>query len=503
MKFLRPDLGGLAQMYRLLIACCVFLPIAAHAQGSIAEFKTKGEQFSLTPYVRWFVEDKGESLTPEQAQARLSDAPLYAAKDEWLELGTMQAVVWIAVTINNQIDDEHLVLEFRNPRMNFVDCFVPNASGGFDRMPSGVSRPFSVRAFSYPMPAFPLLLAPGDTTTVLLRLDNNGDFRQRFWLWDSVSFTNQVATAYLPDIMTVGILLVLFVYQCLVFIALRERSYLYLAGFVGSWMLFLMAGTGLGKMLVWQDMPWLTMRANSIFMIFMMVFFLLFTMEYLGTKRHSPRLHWLGMGYIALLGAHLVFTAFTDSLVRLQFNYISTIGFFIVIITLSLHALYRKSRVARFFIGVWIFLIVGSVLLLLINTYLLPARWLLSSPLISVLYTISILLWSFEIIGRVKVRAEEQRRLLESQVKVRTQELELALQDVKTLSGLLPICSHCKKIRDDRGYWNSVEHYIARHTDADFTHGICPDCYESHFPEISAIKREREQQRLLEEPEGL
>jgi len=140
--------------------------------------------------------------------------------------------------------------------------------------------------------------------------------------------------------------------------------------------------------------------------------------------------------------------------------------------------------------------------LLLINTYLLPARWLLSSPLISVLYTISILLWSFEIIGRVKVRAEEQRRLLESQVKERTQELELALQDVKTLSGLLPICSHCKKIRDDRGYWNSVEHYIARHTDADFTHGICPDCYDSHFPEISAIRREREQQRLLDEPEG-
>jgi hypothetical protein len=344
-------------------------------------------------------------------------------------------------------------------------------------------------------------LAPGDTTTVLLRLDNNGDFRQRFWLWDSVAFTNQVATAYLPDIMTVGILLVLFVYQCLVFIALRERSYFYLAGFVGSWMLFLMAGTGLGKMLVWQDMPWLTMRANSIFMIFMMAFFLLFTMEYLGTKKHSPRLHWLGMGYVALLGAHLVFTAFTDSLVRLQLNYASTIGFFVVIMALSLHALYRKSRVAKFFLAVWMFLIVGSVLLLLINTYLLPARWLLSSPLISVLYTISILLWSFEIIGRVKVRAKEQQRLLETQVKERTQELELALQDVKTLSGLLPICSHCKKIRDDRGYWNSVEHYIARHTDADFTHGICPDCYDDHFPEISARKRVREQKRLLEEPE--
>jgi len=500
----RPRSGfrRLTQLFLLCLTGLACITGAAQEKPGVAVFDKPGEQMSLTRYVRWFVEGKDEALSPEAAADRLHTAPLYEARDEWLELGTMQAVVWLSVTIRNDSNDEHLVLEFRNPRMNYIDCYIPRADGGFDVYQSGVSRPFNVRVFNYPMPAFPLLLAPGKTETILLRLDNNGDFRQRFWLWDSVSFTNQVATAYLPDIITVGILLVLFIYQCLVYTALRERSYLYLAGFVGSWMLFLMAGTGLGKMLVWQDMPWLTLRANSVFMIFMMIFFLLFTMEYLGTRKLAPRLHWLGMGYVAALGGHLLFTAFNDSLLRLQINYASTIGFFVVIMALSLYALYKKSRVAKFFLGVWMFLIVGSVLLLLINTYLLPARWLLSSPLISVLYTISILLWSFEIIGRVKVRAQEQQRLLEAQVKERTQELELALLDVKTLSGLLPICSHCKKIRDDRGYWNSVEHYIARHTDADFTHGICPDCYDDHFPEISARKKNREQLRLLEEPEG-
>ncbi len=49
-------------------------------------------------------------------------------------------------------------------------------------------------------------------------------------------------------------------------------------------------------------------------------------------------------------------------------------------------------------------------------------------------------------------------------------------------SGLLPICANCKKIRDDRGYWNQIELYIREHTDADFSHGVCPDCARELYP---------------------
>lgn len=62
-------------------------------------------------------------------------------------------------------------------------------------------------------------------------------------------------------------------------------------------------------------------------------------------------------------------------------------------------------------------------------------------------------------------------------------ELREALASIKTLSGLLPICSSCKKIRDDKGYWNLLETYIETHTEADFTHGICPECAQRLYPE--------------------
>lgn len=70
----------------------------------------------------------------------------------------------------------------------------------------------------------------------------------------------------------------------------------------------------------------------------------------------------------------------------------------------------------------------------------------------------------------------------ELQVRLRVAERILSLQqEVRQLEGLLPICSYCKKIRDELDRWSQVEDYVSRHTEAQFSHGICPDCYEHHL----------------------
>ena len=79
---------------------------------------------------------------------------------------------------------------------------------------------------------------------------------------------------------------------------------------------------------------------------------------------------------------------------------------------------------------------------------------------------------------------ERHRHQLEDLVRERTAELEDALDNIKTLKGIVPICSHCKKIRDDQGYWNQLEDYMAKHSDADFSHGICPDCLKKYYPDL-------------------
>ena len=72
-------------------------------------------------------------------------------------------------------------------------------------------------------------------------------------------------------------------------------------------------------------------------------------------------------------------------------------------------------------------------------------------------------------------------------------ELQNALVEVKALSGLLPICSSCKKIRDDQGYWIQVETYISKHSDATFTHGLCPECLKQYYPEVYKRWKAKEQ----------
>ncbi|MBN1935305.1 MAG: response regulator transcription factor [Anaerolineae bacterium] len=71
---------------------------------------------------------------------------------------------------------------------------------------------------------------------------------------------------------------------------------------------------------------------------------------------------------------------------------------------------------------------------------------------------------------------------LNAELAARNRKLEAALAHVKLLQGLLPICAHCKKIRDDSGYWHDIDVYLSEHTDTQFTHGLCPDCQIKLYP---------------------
>ena len=88
--------------------------------------------------------------------------------------------------------------------------------------------------------------------------------------------------------------------------------------------------------------------------------------------------------------------------------------------------------------------------------------------------------------GELRARIEVGHRLIVTQDTLATKvaELRQALDQVKTLRGILPICAKCKKIRDDQGYWNQVEVYVRDHTEAEFSHGLCPECMKILYPDF-------------------
>jgi hypothetical protein len=109
------------------------------------------------------------------------------------------------------------------------------------------------------------------------------------------------------------------------------------------------------------------------------------------------------------------------------------------------------------------------------------------------LVTAAVLSITYAAVDRYQKRQEEmldaERQLRETTAAQRDEiartndELQHALSEVKQLSGLLPICSFCKKIRDDDGYWNQIETYIGHRSEAQFSHGLCPDCIRKMYPE--------------------
>ena len=81
-----------------------------------------------------------------------------------------------------------------------------------------------------------------------------------------------------------------------------------------------------------------------------------------------------------------------------------------------------------------------------------------------------------------------------NELKSNKEKLEEALSNVKTLSGLVPICANCKKIRDDSGYWNQIETYVQKHSEAEFSHGMCPDCSEEFYGDQNWYKKVKKKQ---------
>jgi sigma-B regulation protein RsbU (phosphoserine phosphatase) len=94
-----------------------------------------------------------------------------------------------------------------------------------------------------------------------------------------------------------------------------------------------------------------------------------------------------------------------------------------------------------------------------------------------------------ELLARVRIGV--RMATLEHALKDRVEELEAALQKVRELEGIIPICGYCKKIRDDKNFWHQVEDYIGRHSKAMFSHGFCPECYETIIrPQIDALDKQ-------------
>jgi hypothetical protein len=137
-------------------------------------------------------------------------------------------------------------------------------------------------------------------------------------------------------------------------------------------------------------------------------------------------------------------------------------------------------------------MLVGMTIYEWLKQLLLPNITIWQSHIVTILFSTAVATVAGFFVLREHARLQQQladeiaeRAWAQAQQEQLIGDLQAAIANVKTLRGLLPICAACKKIRDDGGYWNQLESYIHEHSEAEFSHGLCPDCVRQLYPDLT------------------
>jgi hypothetical protein len=458
-------------------------PLVAGAGGAVVLGVPDPPQVqNLTPAIEYFFDadyawDIGEVVKGDTP-------PLKRFNQVAVNLGFVGVPVWMRFTLKNTTDKEQrYALEVTNPRIARVEFFSRDQKlGDYIMQASGAAVRMEERKVLHAAPAFRLAVAPGEEATFYLHVINSGSLRFSALLWRDDDFAQRMLFWRGGIFMIMGALAAMTVYHLIVYISLREVCYLYLALMTGLFLLYQAARTGIGPLMLWPNSPYWSTHSVVTLIMFVTAAATFFAESFLDTARKNPTLSI----FLRFLGwCNIVSGLF--GLTDLMFKYylshfigVITAG---VILAVVVQQLRMGSRPARVFIGGWGMMLLSAIVFALVGPGYLPSN-LLTENFVEVGLLTAAVLCSLALADRIKVRDAEQRAALERAVEERTRELQDAITQVRTLSGLLPICSHCKKIRDDKGYWNSLEKYIYEHTDASLSHSICPECAQEHYPDI-------------------
>jgi hypothetical protein len=476
---------------RLVIRCLpAFVALAwgatagAGAEPVVAVLGTDATETPLAN-LQVHVDDAGSLTLADFRGAAVSfdahDGPIHS-------FGLLNKPVWLRFEVENGSDTENWVLDLSNPRLGRVKFWAVDDTGAVvDEAVMGLQESPETRAFWYPAPAFPFEIPHGAQRTIYLRIDHQGTLVFKTALYPHEAFKDHVFGLWLNNFLFEGALLALTGFMLLICVGLRERSYLWHALLAVSFLLFAVSASGTANMVLWPRAAWWADHAPTVFGMIMAAASVPSSVVFFGAREHSPRLYAVacGLAAFALITAVLGLTPWTGKYILRGFI---TFAVPLVLFLLSFQAIRRGHAPAYYYSFGWVVSALAATGAILRDTgmVLLPG---FSHLELTWIFFIGFMAWGMALTSRIRERQEENRAALEAAVDKRTHQLTEALAEVKTLSGLLPICSNCKKIRDDQGFWREVEAYVSHHTDADFSHGVCPECTEELYPGYYAKRR--------------
>ena len=470
--YLDPTRYGRGCLWRVMLCLMFFAPAVLAAD--VCELGTGLDKVNLTSFTE-YLPDPAFNLRIDEIQK-----PLYAVKFKPVEtktilLGVVDTQCWYRFTLHNTLlTPQTFLVEIDNPRLQDLAFYTPNAVGSFSQRNGGAFVTRSDDNTLLGQTVFSVQLDPGKAATCFLRARHKGSFRFGLNLWTPRAFVEHRVITLIFQSLLYGMLFVLILYSILLFSATREGSYLYNAFFAGSLLFLEMALRGFGAQYLWPDNPIWADRSILVSEGIAVACAAAFTRVLLQTRKTIPWLDLVFFGTV-LGGTILAVVGLTDWMWTNWFAHVLGSVTPALMLGSGCWYWYRGHPGAPFFVLAWSASFMSAIVYMLMSMALLPQTvWTEHSMDFGI--ALGPVFFSLALADRFRNIEKIHRTELEGKVIERTSELRQALDNVKTLRGLIPICCNCKKIRDDKGYWEQIDVYMKDHMEGDFSHGICPTC---------------------------
>lgn len=461
--------------------------VAGAAGASVSPPAESHATAGVPPLVFELLPDGFSASTIAEAASPENAGHFQPIPGEDMHLGYTNEAHWFRFTLESP-EAQPLVLDLSNSQLISTTLYTPRDDGGFSEQSIGVSVPFWTRPLVSLGPSFPLHVGERKPATYYLRVFHYGALRFKAQLLSPGDAREDAVLHIALNLLLAGALIGLAVYNFCIFIGLRQPVYLWLSLMLVATTLNQMTFAGTANMLLWPEPIRWANHALTLTGITCQGLGVAFSMSFLQSWKHTPRLSWVavafvifgtGVGFLTLAGHPIVFYGVITYVLLGP----------VVMGALAIQAGRRAPVSLGLFLMSWGVVLVGEVLFCMVYLDLLHDNP-FTANFMHVATLGASLVWSFSLTRQVRTNAQRQSELLERRVAERTAELETALSEVKTLEGLIPVCSNCKQIRDDEGAWHAMETYVSRHTGADFSHGICPDCVSVLYPKYD--RREKQ-----------
>lgn len=432
-----------------------WLLMASSAAAEPLRLSGDETRIALAPHVELLVDPHAEWSAAEAMQQRFD--PL--GPTPRTNFGYTRAALWLRVSLVSLADrPTDWRLEFTYPSLDLVELHDPAQPGLVLR--SGDTLRLAQRALPHRGPLFPLQLPAGGERTLLFRVRSEGSLTLDATLWQQDAFAPHSEAGYAAHALYFGMLLALLVYNLLLYVGLRDRTFLYYVLFVGSFGVGMAGLSGLGPRFLWPDSVVWANRALPLGLIIAGLSALLFTRAFLDTPRHLPGWDRALRATVGLQAIGLLLSLFAPVQLAMQSMTLISLVACSMMTIVALRALLSRVPAAPLFALAWALLLIGALVQALRNLTLLPTSFytLYASQIGSAL---EMLLLSFALaarfssLRRAKERAQSdalaahaamvrtlqtQERVLEQRVEERTMALAeanrrlsaLALQDPLT-----------------------------------------------------------------------